>query len=203
MKFDQNVCFSFRFEASLSFLTSLALNKPSECDVRWYLTQRQMAPPGPPYPFKPSLKPPSTKGTLHPQAPLKIPLEPPLKVALFEGEGPRTHKQVLTPSVCPMPLDVPLRFNFVVWQSVQEQTQLRRVDAAHCVRHVLCYAGIRLSDSWSRWFTYRFVGVKKIIRDSSWFGGSAPLHDTTETQDAKCSLFEHGLRFIPHPSLHR
>ena len=35
------------------------------------------------------------------------------------------------------------------------------------------------------------------------FGGSVPLHDTTETQDAKCSLFEHGLRFIPHPSLHR
>ena len=29
------------------------------------------------------------------------------------------------------------------------------------------------------------------------FGGSVPLHDTTETQDAKCSLFEHGLRFIP------
>ena len=29
------------------------------------------------------------------------------------------------------------------------------------------------------------------------FGGSVPLHDTTETQDAKCSLFEHGLRSFP------
>ena len=48
-----------------------------------------------------------------------------------------------------------------------------------------------------------FVGVKKNNPKFFVVFGGSVLHDTTETQDAKCNLFEHGLRFIPHPSLHR